>query len=359
MRRVLGTSALIALGVVLIVGIFFETLVLAALRPGVPFSESPVPTAPDYESLAAWTAHPELDDESDVVPAGFETAGAEASADVFYVHPTSYLGAHWNGPIDDASLNADTDRLSTRIQATAFNGCCQVYGPRYRQANGSAFVEPSVDGDAAIAFAHADVVRAFREFRLRTAPRPFFLVAHSQGSVMATRLLAEEIGASAEREQLIAAYLIGAPLTRDETTFPVCDDASRTRCVVGWNARGPGHAGSLFELRPTAETVCVNPLSWRSDEERVGAEGNLGAVFLHASDGTPMPGFADAQCRRGTLVVREIGSPPRDLASRVLDRVLGPENHHAIEYQLFWVNLRTNARARLDAFLSARTSRLE
>ena len=108
------TVAAVALG-----AMFHEPLILAALRPGLSFAESPIPSPADYAELAAWTAHPELEDESDVVPPGLAAAGDDAAADVFYVHPTSYLGSRWNGPIDDPALNASTDRLSTRIQATA------------------------------------------------------------------------------------------------------------------------------------------------------------------------------------------------------------------------------------------------
>ena len=63
-----------------------------------------------------------------------------APVDVFYVHPTSYVGARWNGPVDDPALNEATDRVATRIQASAFNGCCAVWAPRYRQANGTPIV---------------------------------------------------------------------------------------------------------------------------------------------------------------------------------------------------------------------------
>jgi hypothetical protein len=51
------------------------------------------------------------------------------------------------------------------------------------------------------------------------------------------------------------------------------------------------------------------------------------------------------------LIVSRIGDPPRDLASRLLDFVIGPENHHPIEYQLYYMNLRSNAAERVAAYL--------
>ncbi|MFY0541958.1 hypothetical protein [Nannocystis pusilla] len=38
--------------------------------------------------------------------------------------------------------------------------------------------------------------------------------------------------------------------------------------------------------------------------------------------------------------------------SRLLDHALGAGNYHAIEYGLFWLDLRTNAATRAAAFLA-------
>jgi hypothetical protein len=40
----------------------------------------------------------------------------------------------------------------------------------------------------------------------------------------------------------------------------------------------------------------------------------------------------------------------------VLDFAMGPENYHPIEYQLFYMNLRSNAERRIAAFLRARVA---
>jgi hypothetical protein len=107
-------------------------------------------------------------------------------------------------------------------------------------------------------------------------------------------------------------------------------------------------------VRPDArERLCSNPLSWRRDGAPAAADDNLGAVFLESDDPSPRPGFADAQCVGGTLVLRRVGEAPRDLPSRVLDHVLGAGNHHAIEYQLFYMNLRENAQRRATAWAAA------
>lgn len=330
---------------------------MEAMAPDSPFDARTPPPAPDYADPASWTALPDRIDAADTAPVGLRAIEQTAApVDVFYVHPTTYLGSAWNGPVGDPALDSQTDELATLIQASAFNGCCAVYGPRYRQANGDAFVRPGPDGDAAIALAYGDVRDAFRYFLAHhSRGRPFILASHSQGSVLAARLLEQEIAGSDLRERLVAAYLIGGPIDAEPgPAVPACAAPDDTGCLVAWNARGPRFAGSPFDFSLAGARLCVNPLTWRHDESPADAGLNQGAVFLHAGDGTVLPGFADARCRDGVLIVSTLGKPPRDLMSRILDFVIGPENYHPIEYQLFYMNLRSNAQDRVDAYRRGR-----
>ena len=140
-----------------------------AMTPGAPFADEAPPPPPDYARPASWSALPERDDSADRAPTGAAAVDPRhAAADVFYVHPTTHVGARWNAPVGDPALDEATDRVATGIQAAAFNGCCAVYAPRYRQANGTAFTAPSADGDRAIALAYEDVRRAFEAFEATT-----------------------------------------------------------------------------------------------------------------------------------------------------------------------------------------------
>lgn len=352
---------LLTLGVLLALGGLAASqlgrLVLLALTPRAALADEPPPPAPDYDDPAAWSALPEREDAGDLAPTGSPALDPRvAPADVFYVHPTSYVGSRWNGAFDDGAVARATDRGGTGIQATAFNACCAVWAPRYRQANLTAFLHPSTDGDAALELAYSDVRRAFEAFQARRgAERPFFLVAHSQGAALATRLLAEEVAPSGARAQLVAAYLVGAVVTVEGVGgVSPCRQAEQTGCVVAWNARGPGYVPSRWEMHRRGDPralLCTNPLTWHTDDGASTAA-NLGAVFLDSEDPRPRPGFADASCEGDWLVVREHGAAPRDLPSRVLDAVLGPKDLHPIEFQLYYMNLRQNAGVRLQAFLA-------
>ena len=353
----IGLSVLVSL-----VAMSFNSIVRMMTRPGTAFDAEALPAAPDYASPAAWSALPEREDAADVTVLGLPGIDQRtAPADVFYVHPTTYIGKKWNGPIDDAMLNAATDRVATRLQASAWNACCAIYAPRYRQANLTGFTQPSDDSDQAFAVAYGDVATAFGYFVAHHhRDRPFFLAAHSQGTLLAERLLREEIANRPLRQKLIAAYLIGLPIPIAGLSpdTPVCAKPEQTGCVVSWNARGPQFVPGDFEFRrhnpspqlAASALVCVNPLSFLADEAEVPASANIGALFFDAKEPTQLPGFASARCQHGMLITSLQGPPPRDFMSRLLDRAIGPGNYHPIDYQLFYVNLRQNAQARLAAF---------
>jgi hypothetical protein len=352
-----GLVALVALG---LFGFrHLDRIVLAAVAPRAPFDPATVPAPPRYGDDAAWSALPGRADAGAAEVATLARA-AHADADVFYVHPTSYVGSAWNASLDDAAVNAATDAGATRIQATAFGGCCAVYAPRYRQANLTAFTDPSADGARAIRLAGDDVIAAFHFYVERyNGGRPFVLAGHSQGSILALRLLEEEIASTPLRDWLVAAYLIGSSLTEAEaaSVLPICAAPAQTGCIAAFNARSDAYVPGI-ELQPIDGRLCVNPLTWRHDEASAPAAQNRGAVFWDGdATPSPRPGFASARCERGVLRVELHGTPPRDLPSRILDRAIGAGNYHPIEYGLFFVDLHDNAALRVAAFQASHAAR--
>lgn len=323
------------------------------LDPG-SFDSGKIPPPPDYRLDTSWAALPTMIDDADVsLPELPAIAQNSARADVFYIHPTTWVGSEWNGPIDSPTIIEATARGGTLIQASAFNACCAVYAPRYRQASGKAFLDPSRDGDMAIDVAYDDVLSAFKIFLQKNRGRPFILASHSQGTVLASRLLSEEIWPKESGRHLVVAYLIGGPITHENLgiDIPICRSPSAIGCLVAWNARGPRFDTNGLEYpEPMSNRICVNPLRWTTDGASLSSE-NQGAVFFDAEFPRILKGFASGECVDGMLLVREIGLPPRDTMSQILDWMMGPENYHPIEYQLFYVNLRQNALHRVEIFL--------
>lgn len=359
-RRALRVSLVVIGLLVIAAAIGLATMdrwLFVVLDPG-PFDPAATPPAPDYRQPEAWAALPELEDGADVaLPELLAIDPGAAKADVFYLHPTTALGSTWNAAIDDPAVVEATTRGGTLIQASVFNACCAVYAPRYRQANGRAFVLPDPEGERAIEVALADVSAAFDQFLARTGERPFILAGHSQGAILGARLLRDRIAGQPVQARLVVAYLVGVPL-RAESLGPhlsECQSPTQTGCVIGWNARGPRYVPNDLEFgardpQTMSGRLCVNPITWTTDGAHAPARDHAGAVFFDTDAPAIVPAFADAQCVDGTLVITSMGDPQRDLMSRLLLWTMGPENYHPIEYQLFYVDLRRNAMQRVAAF---------
>ena len=103
--------------------------------------------APDYADELNWAALPSKIDEADVLPIGVmpEFEQGSAPVDVLFLHPTGYLsGESWNSPMEIDSVTEENTRWMLANQASQFNGCCNVYAPRYREASIFAYLK----GDA-------------------------------------------------------------------------------------------------------------------------------------------------------------------------------------------------------------------
>jgi hypothetical protein len=321
----------------------------ASVKPPSAFVEAIPPVAPDYANLKHWAALPHRRDGADYTPSGISDGQASASADVFFVHPTTYFNrAGWNAPVGEIASSTFVDKFVMKGQASAFNGAARVYAPRYRQAQIYAFFALDDGGNAALELAYSDVEAAFDHYMAKyNDGRPFIVAGHSQGALLTRWLLERKIAGTELRRQMVAAYPIGFFMSGDELAesmpdIPVCGTASQTGCFVTWNATGDGYRS--FE--PTEGMVCVNPLTWTNDGAQGDFEDNYGALSTVFNKVTP--GAADARCENGKLYVS-------DIRTHAFDKPpinMGKGNHHLLDYALYWSNIRENASERVAAFES-------
>lgn len=335
--------------------------------PAKPFDAYTIPPAPNYNDPKAWAVWPGRPSMADVIPPGLDGAlAAEPKADVFFVHPTTYLtNDSWNARYDEAGFTGtQLDSGVLRYQVSIFNGCCRMYVPRYRQSTLSAFVNPGADANKAFDLAYSDVLAAFDYYMLNeNKGRPFILASHSQGSLHATRLLQERIIARDNvRKRLIAAYVVGAslPETLEHTGLPVCSSPRQTGCIIDWNsataltplALGRGlmvtFSQGSYQLVGRKRWLCVNPLSW--DRSTVSPSSvNKGALPIvgHEQELKPLVrAVTGAKCSRGRLVI----SIPRAKRDGFKDPMTSLGSYHNQDYSLFYESIRRNAIARVNAF---------
>lgn len=366
-----GLAIIVAMIIAVLAWSYRDVLVMmrtfSQMEPAHRFADEPASTPPDYSLPASWAALPDRRDGADVVPATLVDEQASAAVDVFFIHPTTYYSPdHWNQPVSDVIADRFTDVFVMRNQASAFNGCCRVYAPRYRQATIYSFIGTGPDGQQALSLAYTDVERAFDYFLENlSGGRPFILASHSQGTVHLRSLLEKRISGTPLVERLVAAYAIGFPIKATDyldkaPDVTVCREPSQLHCIVSWNAVGPN---ARVMSDPTGN-ICVNPLTWRADGERADFAVNPGAVSFNRDysidieslrddpDFVPHvePAIADAQCEQGRLLVSEIRS------DNFRGRPTGRDSYHIYDFGLFYMSLRANAQQRARAYLETRQS---
>ena len=367
--------------------IWGDALLEFQLRPDVPFELAAIPRAPQYRQARYWAAFPGKDSPANLAPAG-DTLAEWPAADVFYIHPTSYLtGGRWNAPLFADSRAWEMIDAMLASQASAFNGCCDVYAPHYRQATLWSFMDTEgFGGEQALELAYSDVVAAFEVFlETHNQGRPFVIASHSQGTYHALRLLAEYVEGTELADSLVAAYLVGYWVPMD--TFdrilpgiPPCARAEDTGCVVHWSTYGDGGQGRDAiphwypegqELLADKDILCTNPLTWQRDGGYADASLHPGALHL-STGGSPLntllntpagiqyqslPGVLEewtwAECRDGLLYV----APQED--TRFAEGAgAGNRDYHIMDYNLFYQAVRENAARRVASFLSQGSSGL-
>lgn len=349
--------------------IFGNDLIRIAMVPPVEFVAPPKLADNRYADAKMWHSRPGIaNDPALWTPEGFVAEGARGNAAIFFIHPTSFLDVRpstWNAALDMAETN-DRAQLFIKGQASVFNGVGEIWAPRYRQAAFGAFLTTQPEAQKALDAAYGDVVTSFDAFvAAQPFDRPIILAGHSQGALHLLRLLRERVAGKPLAGRVVAAYVIGWPVsvTADLPALglPACTQADQPGCILSWAsfAEPADTSQVLGAFDPTngptgvprkgSRLLCVNPLTGTPDATAP-AEANLGAV-IPSNDlktGTLAKGAIPARCDsaeggRGFLL---IGAPPEGVTAYVLPG----NNYHVFDYSLFWTNIRADAARRLAAF---------
>lgn len=281
---------------------------------------------------------------ADITPQSLSDNQSTASADVFFVHPTTYTrkGENWNASLQNIELNKKTDETTIKYQASIFNGAGKVFVPRYRQAHLSSFYTKEKDkAKAALDLAYQDVRSAFSYFlENENNGRPIIIAAHSQGAVHALNLLKEFFDGQELQQQLVVAYLIGWPVLKEEfSNIEPCWLPQDVNCVCSWRTFKYGYTPKKFTIGE--DVLVTNPLSWNLDESLISKSENKGAILrdidvIHKE-------IADAQIHNGILWTHKPKFPGSFLFTR--------RNYHIADLNFYYVNVRENAISRVEAFI--------
>jgi hypothetical protein len=319
--------------------LFQDQLMRFAFVPGVRFDADAAGPAPDYARPATWLARPDLpDDPSRWLPKGVARTGGKPEVAVFYVAPTTYYGkASWNGALDDRESRKWLTVFGWS-EASAFSQAGAVWAPRYRSAALGAFLSTAPDSAKALD------------------------LAYGEGTVHLMRLMRERVAGKPVAKRIVAAYLVGWPISTTVDVpalgLPACATPGQANCLLSWQSfaepADPHMIREIYEATPGftgaprkgTPMLCINPLTGAPGTAALPAA-NLGSLAPGADfmDAELKPGVISARCDPSGLLL--IGGPPKGF-----DRFVMPgNNYHVFDYALFWANIRADAAARAGTFL--------
>lgn len=343
-----------------------DRLLTAALVPGGRFVATAAGPAFDYARPQSWAVRPGMKGD----PTGFRPEGAPAGqrggVAVFFVPPTAAFDtSQWNRRSDQGQT---AERLAgfLRTEASALADAGPLWAPHYRQAVLGSFLADTpatrASAEAARSLAYADVKAAFAAF-LAAQPRdaPFVLAGHSQGALHLMRLLDEEVNGTPLATRVVAAYVVGWPVsvTADLPAMglPACNQRAQAGCILSWQSFAePAEPKAMMAIydsgtgltrqpRRGTPMLCSNPLTGGIGGAAP-ASANPGSLVPSASleQGQLVRPGVPARCdARGLLL---IGEAPTGYPAYVMPG----NNFHVFDYPLFWQAVRQDVAARVAAW---------
>ena len=269
-------------------------LLVSALIRTTPASAQTVPTTPaappaavdkiDYSKPETWLCRPGRTDDACAIDLTTTVIAAngtmtketwagnpKAPIDCFYVYPTVSM---------DQSTNSDMtagneERNVVRQQFARFASQCRPFAPLYRQVTLNGLRAAMAGGKLVLdrGVQYDDVLEAWNHYlKNDNGGRPVAIIAHSQGSFIMTRLIAEEIDGKPAQSRLVSAILLGTniPVPKGQDVggafkkIPLCRKPDQTGCLISYasfRSTLPPPANTLFG-RVTGDgmdSVCTNP----------------------------------------------------------------------------------------------------
>lgn len=303
-------------------------------------------TVTDYSSINNWASHPWKKDFGDSVPAPLRnTYNPDTSkADVFFIHPTTYTEDGrlfgWNAPVDNATLNQQTDEGTILFQATIFNEAGRLFAPRYQQAHIDAYFTIGGQGTQALNNAYEDVKAAFQYYLEHyNNGRPIIIASHSQGSTHSQRLVKEFFDGKPLQSKLVAAYIIGMDVNPNQyASIKECKTPTQSGCICSWRTYEKGFVPLYIKLE-NFNSIVTNPLTWDALKPDASKKANDGSIIVDFN--TIIPSVADAQAKTKVLWIST--SPFSDQ--------IPTNDFHVLDLGLYYVDVRKNAKKRAEAFV--------
>jgi hypothetical protein len=276
--------------------------------------------------------------------------------DAFYVFPTVWRASESDGlycDINNESLRSRAPGVYEN-QAKVLESIANMYVPFYRQADAAKIITYSVsDMEAAIYnnYPYKDVINAF-EYYLNNFNngRPFFLVGHSQGSMVIKNILQVYMKEHPDvYKRMIAAYPLGYSYEQSyfdkNTHLKFASKNDDLGVVITWNSEMliDGKFGT-YNYVCHGGALAINPITWNTDNTLVAADDprNLGSSLVSEKFSTQV--MYDYNRKYEVLIV---GTTNKDYLSP-----LGDNSLHSYDWTFFLNNIVENVALRASKYLA-------
>jgi len=333
--------------------IFLLCLVLASCKTKYvtkEFKESELSSAPDYNKLSSWAANPEKNDS--IIDIFYNSKKNILEADVFYVYPTLLSDKRdnsWTADISNKEQNNLVRNLAIKYQASAWASAGKIYSPLYRQVHYRSFFEPytSNGGIKAGEIAYSDIKKAF-EYYLEhyNKGRPIIIAGHSQGAYHCKTLLKEFFDGKELQNQLIAAYLPGTRVDKNEfKTIKPLKNPNDVNGYLCWNTfrihKKPKKNKNPAYFSWKKNHFVTNPIKWDlSDYTQI--EDHKGLFFY---DQKIYPASVKIEIYDGIVW----SSVPKGIKGGFLLKLI--KDYHFGDINIFWKDISENAKNRVKTFI--------
>ena len=231
---------------------------------------------------------------------------------------------------------------SIKYQATAWLNAGNLYSPNYRQAHFRVFDERfwTNGGEDAYNLAYEDIKKAFEVYLKNfNKGKPIIIAGHSQGAGHLKRLLQEVFDGKEIENKLIAAYLIGTKITKDDFfSLKLMNTEDEIGGYVTWNTFKVLNNEDKYNL--TVDRVWLNdaqvtnPITWNNF---ISKDYNDHKGFLWLNQKVfPNTIIIESIDEGINIKTPKMGFPKTLLFSAIKD-------YHKGDINLFWEDIRINA----------------
>lgn len=283
----------------------------------------------------------------------FQEINEEHEYDTFFLGPACTTG-NMDQPYLDLENEVHLSKFSGAVKMNKgiYDSNTRFFAPYYKEALLCVYSLSEEEREPYLTEAYKDVKEAF-EYYLKhlNNGNKIILAGFSEGADMCLRLLKDFCDKDKFYDKFVCCYAIGIKVTDEylnsNERLKFAQNETDKQVIVSFNCEDPTTTSTLF-VGEGEYSHCINPLTWKTNNDVASKSLNKGAVFLNSygeviNEVNNFTGcYIDST--RGTLKVTDVVK--EDYNS--MKESFGDGAFHLFDYQFFYENLKENVIKRIS-----------